>query len=378
MRAGRGVLLTGASGYLGSLIATTLLLGEPDVRILAPVRPGHDPLALLAMLRSELIASGAVAPEAMLERLSFTALPAFGSLAALLPELAAFGIEEVVHCAACLDYFDEAALQAINVGLTEELLALAGSAGVRRFTYVSTAFSSGYVDHRIGETLHGDPEGDPTDYTKTKRLAERRVAESGIAYLILRPSIVIGHSGDGRYSGKRYGLYQLWSGIERLLCREWHETIHAFAPRERINLIHQDAFQNAFLAGWQQLPDNSILNMVAAEACAPTVRDLWVLWLEAVNRPRQTVFYDRMADIPSRAIPPPQRALLALASVNLEIIGHPWRFDRAGLDRLIAAGVTFPEATLATIEICQNRLIDQSAAIEKFLAKHEQRFALAG
>lgn len=378
MNAERGVLLTGASGYVGGLIAAALLIGRPDVRILAPVRRRHELDTLYRMLGNELLASGAVAPESLLERIAFVPLPSAGSLAELKPQLGALGADcEVIHCAACLDYFDKPALQAVNVGMTEELLALAADSAVRRFTYISTAFSSGYVPHRIAETPHGEPDSDPTDYTITKRLAERRVAGSGLPYLILRPSIVIGHSVDGRYSGNRYGLYQLWSGIERLLCREWHETIHAFAPAERINLVHQDALQNAFLSAWQRLPDDSILNIVAAEEQAPTVRDLWTLWFEACNRPQRTIFYDRMADVPTREIPPPQRALLALASVNLEIIGHPWRFDRAGLDSLVAQGLAFPEADLDSIERCQRRLMDNSPAIQKFLAKHRRELALA-
>lgn len=378
MSASRGVLLTGASGYLGGLIAASLLVGEADVRILAPVRPGHDHDALRAELRAELHAAGAADAESLLARIQFALLPPQGALAGLLPQLQAFGVDEVVHCAACLDYFDKPALHAVNVALTEEMLALAGRIPVRRFTYVSTAFSSGYVDHVVGEALHDEPASDPTSYTLTKRRAERRVADSGIPYLIVRPSIVIGHSVDGRYSGKRYGLYQLWSGIERLLCREWHETIHAFAPSQGINLVHQDAFQNAFLAAWRRLPGNAVVNIVAGAADAPTVRDLWTLWVDACNRPRRMIFYERMADIPVRQIPPAQRALLALASVNLEIIGHPWRFERAALDGLVADGVPFPEASLSSIETCQRRLMDNSAAIRKFLSRHERQLAPAG
>ncbi|HEX2762564.1 MAG TPA: SDR family oxidoreductase [Allosphingosinicella sp.] len=369
--------MTGASGYLGGLIATALLAAEPEVRILAPIRPGHDPDALRLSLAEELAAGGDLAPAATLDRLEFATLPPAGSILELTRQSLDFGVDEIVHCAACLDYFDKAGLEAINVGMTQEMLALGSSIGVRRFTYISTAFSSGYVRHPIAETVHDDPEVDPTDYTSTKRRAERSVAESGLPYLILRPSIIIGHSGDGRYSGKRYGLYQLWSGIERLLCREWHETIHAFAPLQPANLVHQDAFQNAFIAARRQLPDDRILNIVAAEEGAPSARDLWTLWLDACNRPLRRIYYERMADIPSRELPPAQRALLALASVNLEIIGHPWHFERDGLAALTAKGLHFPEARLPSIERCQRRLMENSAAIQKFLERHQRQFALA-
>ena len=81
--------------------------------------------------------------------------------------------------------------------------------------------------------------------------------------------------------------------------------------------------------------------------------------------------------MPSRQLPPAQRALMALASVNLQIISHPWHFERGTLESLIQGGLHFPEATLPSIEGCQRRLMDNSEAIRKFLARHQQHFALA-
>jgi nucleoside-diphosphate-sugar epimerase len=366
---GRRILLTGASGYLGSLIAASLLAADPQVRIVAPARPRRDPAAVIAPIAGELMALAGRDAEAELGRLQIVPLP--DELGELDPVLRTFGVDEVIHCAGCLDYFNKAALEAVNVEFTRALLGQATRLGVGRFIHVSTAYSSGYVEHDVAEALHREPQEDPTHYTVTKRAGERLVAGSGLPYLILRPSIVIGHSEDGRYSGKRYGLYQLWSGIERLLCREWHDTIHAFAPDQPANLVHQDAFQNAFLAAWRQLPDDTIVNIVSSDSESPSVRELWDLWLGACNRPRRTVYYQRMADIPVREIPSAQRALLALASVNLQIIGHRWRFETTQLDRLRQQGLVFPQARVASVEICQRRLIESSAAIQKFLAKRD-------
>jgi nucleoside-diphosphate-sugar epimerase len=378
MTPGRRILLTGASGYLGGLIAASLLAGDPDVRILAPVRPGRERQAVLEPITSELAAmAGDPAAAQAVDRIQLEALPPLADLDDLDAALLAFEVDEVVHCAACLDYFDRDALQAVNVDLTAALIEQAKRLGVRRFIQVSTAFSSGYIDGDVREELHPEPEGDPTDYTLTKRAAERLVAQSGLPYLILRPSIVIGHSQDGRYSGKRYGLYQLWSGIERLLCREWHETIHAYAPSQPANLVHQDAFQAAFMAAWRGVPDNAIVNIVSSIDQAPSVRDLWEIWLAACNRPRHTIYYEQMADIPTREIPPAQRALLGLASVNLQIIGRRWRFETGQLDRLRQQGLVFPQANLASVGICQQRVIDSSAAIRKFLVKRDSLLVAA-
>ena len=88
---------------------------------------------------------------------------------------------------------------------------------LERLYYLSTAFSCGYRSDRVPERLHPVPESDPTDYTWSKREAESILARSGVPFVIIRPSVVVGDSRDGRYSGKRYGVYQLWHAAERLM-----------------------------------------------------------------------------------------------------------------------------------------------------------------
>lgn len=363
----RGILVTGASGYLGSLIVATLLRHEA-ARLLAPVRGTPD--SVLAPVGAELAAQGPASVLSQLGRLEIPRLPPADELDRLVPMMREFGVDEVIHCAACLDYFNGPELEAVNVDLTRRLVELALKAHVRRFVYISTAFSSGYIDTSVLEELHAEPSRDPTDYTRTKRTAEHIVANSGLPYLIVRPSIVIGDSRDGHYSGKRYGLYQLWSGIERLLCREWQPEMHVFAPsRSRANLVHQDAFQNAFLAAYQLLPDDTVMNLVSDDDVAPTSRQLWDTWFDACNRPHRRFYYERMADIPMHAIPRAQRALLALASVNLNIISHAWSFDTGSLAMLRTRGLDFRDTTLDSVMVCQRQFIDQSATIQRFLGQ---------
>ncbi len=105
------------------------------------------------------------------------------------------------------------------------------------------------------------------------------------------------------------------------------------------------------------------------------MRELWDLWVEACLRPRKVFYYDRMRDIPIREIPSRQRALLGLASVNLEIASHPWRFETANLDTLIERGLSFDDATLQTIAACQGSYLLQSPAIRRFLTGHAGDFA---
>lgn len=370
----RAVLLTGASGYLGGLIATSLLL-EEKCRIVAPVRPGRSPEDVLGQVRAEIAMAGRELSPELLERVRVVELPETDAMDRLTPAVREWGVEEIIHCAGCLDYFDQDALEAVNVGLTRSLTEAGRRWGVGRFLYVSTAFSSGYRDEPVREELHPDPPSDPTDYTRSKRRAERVVASCGLPYLILRPSIVIGDSRDGHYAGKQYGLYQLWSGIERLLCREWHPELHMLAPRQLVYLVHQDAFQRAFLAAYRWLPDDSIFNIVSRPDTAPDMRELWELWVRSCLRPRRVYYYERMADVPLKSLPTRQRALLGLASVNLEIASHPWRFETGALSSLEERGLEFQDVSLATVALCQQVFIQESRAIRDYLALNQASLA---
>jgi nucleoside-diphosphate-sugar epimerase len=290
------------------------------------------------------------------------------SHAALAEALAPYPAPEIIHCAGCLDYFNEQELWSTNFELTRQLLALAERTAVRRFIYISTAYSSGYISGSVPEALHAEPDRDPTIYTKTKRAAEHLVAASPLDTLILRPSIVIGHSRTGRYTGKQYGLYQLWSGIERLLCSAWEHEFHALAPTSRVNLLHQDAFQSALLAAREKLPSGTIVNVVSNPKTCPLMRDLWDLWLDRVFRPQERFYYQAAEELPVGTMPRRQRALMALASVNIEIAAHDWRFETRGVASL-GLGAAFPDVTLESVATCQDLFVSSSEKIQAFIRK---------
>jgi nucleoside-diphosphate-sugar epimerase len=368
------VLVTGANGYVGALVVASLLR-DCAARITCLVRPQHSEADLLAAIAEEWEAqSHGRWTSAVQARIGHLVLPEdLADVADLAPRLQ--GVDSIVHCAGCLDYHDVEQLQAVNVGYTAHLLLLARRLDVRRFVYISSAYSSGYQAHPTPEAPLSEPARDPTPYTRTKREAERLVAACGLPFIVLRPSVLIGTSDTGRYSGKRYGLYQQWIGLERLVCDRYHAEFHAVAPDVPLNLLHQDMFCSAFKAAFRWLPDGAFMNIVSDAADAPTMRGLWDAWFD-VTRPATIHYYPTLGDVPLKAIPARQRAWLIFSHINLEIASHHWTFETAWLALLRHAGLVFTSATIASVARCQRRFVESSVVLSRYAAAFADRLTV--
>jgi nucleoside-diphosphate-sugar epimerase len=366
-------LLIGGSGYLGGLVAAGLL-GDTDALIVAPIRGAHTRDSVLGPIREELRCEGHDA-RIDFERVITVPLPGGDDWAALDEIVERYSIEQILHCAGSVDYFNSALLHEANIALTGRLLELAKRHGMKRFVFLSTAFSSGYIDRTVREELHAQAGNDPTEYTKSKRAAEALVAASGVPYLIVRPSIVIGDSRDGRYAGKAYGLYQFWTAFEKLLTDRYREVLHVISPRVQLQLIHQNAFKNAFVAACRQLPLDSIVNLTSRLEGLPTARALTQQFCEKVARPQQIFFYHKLADVRADISDRRMRMLLEFTAVNSEISSHAWRFENTALRKLRSLGLHFADATLASVLTCQNRFVEKSPRIQAYLIKNKDLFA---
>jgi nucleoside-diphosphate-sugar epimerase len=370
---GEAILITGATGFLGGLVVGEAL-AHTDARLVLPLRDPKAADVVVTRLAADAAAVGRPFGNAERERLHFLPLPAPELIDELLPALRSHGVADILHCAGCLSYFNVRKLKSGNIDLTRALLSLGQQLDLRRFVYLSTAFSSGFCQGSIPERIH-ESGIDPTDYTRTKREAERMVADSGLPWVIVRPSIVVGDSRDGRYGGKPYGVYQLWSGYQRFLHGAYPEVLCVIAADAPINFVHQDAFVSGFWAAYQDLPDGSVIHVASREDQLPTMRQLVRLWIDRYGGPREVYLYRRLSEVPLDQADESQRLWLEFTSVNSEIASVRWQFELAQLGTLRSNGLDFVDASLETLEVCQQRFVFDSPRVAEFVKEYRGRGA---
>jgi nucleoside-diphosphate-sugar epimerase len=220
-------LVTGATGFVGSALVLELLR-ETDDFVVCLARPADDAAEAARRLDVSLREAAAASEQAQLfesARGRLRAIP--GDLLAerCSVQPARVGrVDEVWHCAATLRFAAQHRdwILSHNVGGTRQMLGLARALDVERFNYVSTAYTSGARTGRIEEELA--PRAAPVNnaYEESKVQAEHLVAASGLAYRILRPSIVIGYSKTcaARSDDGFYGYLRRLVALRRLAQRK--------------------------------------------------------------------------------------------------------------------------------------------------------------
>lgn len=180
----RHVVVTGAAGLLGGEITGRLVDAGFEVTGLVNRNPD--------VLRND----GSPVPGVRTVRGDIT-LPHFGMGESQWAELAA-RTDLVVHCAAVTDFTRENEQhRAVNIDGTRHVLELAEVAGAG-LLHVSTAYVAGDRQGVILETELEMGQGFTNGYEATKMRAEKLVRDSGVAWAIARPSIVLGDHANGR------------------------------------------------------------------------------------------------------------------------------------------------------------------------------------
>jgi nucleoside-diphosphate-sugar epimerase len=347
------VLLTGASGFVGQLMASVLLARHSDLRLVVPYRNHH----VERHLSDRILESAAeLNPEADLSRDRLIMKPVSSLLDLISTEsaLREIGVEEIIHSAGSVSYDDEDTLMAVNVELTKYLLGLAKRLNVRRFLYISTAFSCGFGRKLVYEELHPEPAFDPTLYTKTKRQTENLIIESGVPYVIIRPSIVIGDSQSGVYFGKPYGIYQLMHFAKKVGRRIGEDNLHVIAPAIKLQVIHQDHFQDAMEKVFRFAEAGTIVHLASEYSSLITSRELIDYWIQHYLKPTRIHYYNSLADFPMEdsTIDRKQKLFVEMTGVNNEIASYDLEFDLTQLKRMYKPSECFPKVTYRSLQKC--------------------------
>jgi nucleoside-diphosphate-sugar epimerase len=244
------ILVTGATGFVGSVVARRLVAEGEDVVGLVRGDPARLPFGV-RRLSGDL--SKAIEPPS--------------------------DVDAVVHCAASVSFtlpLEEA--RAVNVAGTQRVLdAAARLPRLERFVHVSTAFVAGTCVGAFGEDDWDVGQDFRNTYEQTKHEAEEVVRESGLPARIVRPSIVVGDSATGWTSSFNV-LYAPLQAFSRGLVRRVPADPHAV-----LDVVPVDHVADVIIAALRE-PGDGTLHAVSADR-ATTARELAELAAAAFGRP---------------------------------------------------------------------------------------------
>jgi NAD(P)-dependent dehydrogenase (short-subunit alcohol dehydrogenase family) len=201
-------LVTGGTGFLGRHLVERLL-ARPDAEVLLLVRRGS--LSKLDALTAGWPDLGRLEPV-----VGDLTDPLLGVSSADRDRLRGT-VDHVVHLAALYDMTADAQTnQQVNVGGTQEALALAADLRAGCFHHVSSVAVAGEHPGTFTEAMFDEGQRLPSAYHATKFEAERLVRDqTEVPWRVYRPAIVVGHSQTGAMD-KVDGPYYFFPALSRL------------------------------------------------------------------------------------------------------------------------------------------------------------------
>jgi len=263
----RTILLTGATGYVGTLVLARLL-ARPDTRVVCPIR-ARDAVHARERLDDVLRSLWAQPSAALAER---TAPAPFdlehpGAGLPLVDQ-----VTPVLHCAACVR-FDLPLAQArrANVGTAVAVADLARRAPrLERVVHVSTAYVGGTHHGTFTESDLDVGQDFRNSYERTKFEAEGLLRETAgdLPLTCARPSIIIGEAGSG-WTTTFNVIYPMLRAYRRGLVSELPADADAV-----IDVVTGDYVADALVHLLLDAEDGGGTYNLVAAARAPTVAEL--------------------------------------------------------------------------------------------------------
>lgn len=245
----RSVMLTGATGFIGSHLAERLL--REGLRLSLWVRRRNDFIASLERAGAEVF-HGDPGDEHVLAA-------------------AQRGVDLVVHCAGTARALDRRGYFTTNVDLTRRILR--SLQAPQKMVYISSQAAAGPSDGDAPLDEYGEPRP-ISHYGRSKLEAEEWVRRWGEAnrsgYVILRPSIV--------YGPRERDLYHLFKWIRRGVLP------YMGGGRQRISLVHVGDLVDAVMAAVERAPPGQTYFVTGREHCS--VKTLGFTIREALGKER--------------------------------------------------------------------------------------------
>jgi nucleoside-diphosphate-sugar epimerase len=202
------ILLTGATGFLGSHVLFKLLLNGEKVRATKRASSSLENIKrVFAFYGNDNLA--------LLDKVEWIEADLLDIFAV---EEAVKNIDEIYHCAAVVSFNpkDKDVMLQANARGTENLVNAALESGVKKFCHVSSIAALGRNTTKdiVTETTWWKPSPKNSDYSVSKYRAERevwRASEEGLDVVIVNPSVIIG---PGDFTSGAYKMMrQAYKGI---------------------------------------------------------------------------------------------------------------------------------------------------------------------
>jgi thioester reductase-like protein len=352
-----GIFLTGVTGALGSWLAGEALTA--DVPVVALVR-AEDESAARKRVADVFSVIG-------LDHLSDRVEVIVGDLsdpliATKLEDALPKSVTGIVHCAASLQFEDdnaETSFQA-NVEGTRRMMELAEARGLA-LKHVSSAYVAGKQTDLVREDDLDRGQEFNNVYEETKFEAEKEVrawaARTGLPLTILRPSIVMGDSQEGK-TVRFNGLYDFVRVIDLLLPHLGDQVLRVPTDEHVTkNVIPVDYFAKA---AWHIIGDSLQGSFHLTNPDPPNMREIGEFLLEVYGTHYK---YDLVKHSDFEAQQPTALEQLVLDATTLyrNYMTHEPRFDRANTDRALAGtGITMPPIDATYL----SRLVDYAHSVK--------------
>jgi nucleoside-diphosphate-sugar epimerase len=318
------VLVTGATGFIGSALAAALLARGQAV--VAPSRRDPD-----GARTRDAVARAARGFQLDLTPSDWERLAPVAVEGGLRPEHVE-ACAAVWHCAAEMSFATKKVLESYeqNVAATTRLYELVRdrARACRRFHHVSTAYLAGMDGGRVPAELLYHPRLANT-YQLTKWSAEHALANlsrGGLPVTLFRPTGVIGHRTTGWSAGRSHGWFLFVRAIHAAARRGVAEVTFDVDRHARFDGIPIDDVVRAALAFTFRAEDPAGLEIVhCGNPHQLTIEEHFGLIGEVLGV--------RIAYGPP--VTPFDRELDAAVSVQREFASRTWTFDYGSLQRVV-------------------------------------------